>query len=364
MFQRPRVLSLSVLIVCACSAATASGQSADAPPGPPPESSAVPPDQWGQLPALDWVKILLRHEVRLKGCQPWRGGHAFLIRVPTGQTLAVSPWFSLAGGLDLGDPKVPVESWSVSRPGGPAVPVVIRSEVVPNDVCRRLLCMMVKVSDPPPDAAAVLTLAAGPPPIRKWGYFVVPTGTTAANPATEPITVYRAMIVGPDSHHRPGQFCFGIFSKVDPATMHDGVVLDDQGHVLGLQTGYYPESYHAPVIICSAVDVPALVAAAKLPPETPVATPPISTRQRPPTTAPATVVGVPVVGVPVVAASRPSPKRPADDPARSLLRLARMYAASGQYAQARLRFQRVVDDYPSSPAAAEARGDLRSIQDK
>lgn len=280
------------------------------------------------------------------------------MKVPTGQTLAVSEWFT-TGAVDVLDPKGAIRSWYMCPPGSPANRARVGDELVPGDLCRATGGMLQPVLDPPPPGTVqILTPAEGPPPIRKRGYLVVMPDESAPDGGTAPgpVTIYGVQIVGPDSHHRPGVFCIGFFSKADPASFRGGVVLDHQCHVLGLQTNYYPEGCHDGAIVCQAVDVHALLDAAKLPTESPpaAAVPPDGgrpvTADPPPTTAPAG----PAAALPAAI----------DDSAAKALRLARMYEASSQYATARNRLQQLIIRYPNTPAAEQARADLRQIQGK
>ena len=326
----------------------------------PPESSAVPPDEWGQLPHRDWAHILLAGEINLTGGRQLVPPTGFLMRAPTGQVLAVSMWVRNAANVDLADPKGAIQSWTMHPIGDARDRITVGPSVVPADVCQSVQGMMSRVTGAlPPGRVEVLTPASGPPPIRKLGYLLVAgDGRSAKGPEGAP-TVYVAQIVGPDAHNRPGVFCFGFFSKVDPASMHGGVVLDGEGNVLGIQTGYYPESSHGSVVVGSAADIHALLDAAKLPVEadpgaarsSDVAT--ASAGKVPPATAPT-----------ATPAPRPHAAAPTDDPASKALRLARMYESSEQYAPARAKLQQIIERYPNTLAAKQAQADLTQIQGK
>ncbi len=146
-----------------------------------------------------------------------------------------------------------------------------------------------------------------------------------------------------------------------------GVVLDREGRVLGFMTGYYPESTHGSVIVAQAADIHAVLDAAKLPIESApaVTPPPDATRamvDATPTTAP---TAAPPSTRPIVAkAPAASPAAASGDPAAKALRLARMYEAAEQDGPARAKLQQLISQYPNSPAANDAKGDLQRIHGK
>ncbi len=65
-----------------------------------------------------------------------------------------------------------------------------------------------------------------------------------------------------------------------------------------------------------------------------------------------------------VATSRPSAAVSKDDQANRALSLAKSYVSSGSYSLARTKLQKIIDDYPDTKAAEEAKKLLEEIKDK
>ena len=332
----------SVVVVCAvlaCAAAAAVGE-----PPAMPDSSAVPRDQWDQLPKVNWGKVILSERLELDGGRYATGVHAIRFRAPTGQAVVMSPVFRM-DGVDPVDPKGAIRSWTASPLASPTTRLELGSLLIPAELARQVECMLMAVNEPMGRSAGLLTAATAPRPYHVWGYMVVPDEAAA-----DGFTIYRASILGPDSHNRPGIFCVGIFTKVDPKTVQCGAVLDADGHLLGMQIGYYPESVNGSAVTCNVVDLPTLLAAAKLPT---LAPPPNS--DRPAATAAAAAA----------AAAKPAATRPAvADPSATALEVARIYERAALWPKARERLQHVIDAYPNTPAADQARTELHAIEHK
>ena len=277
----------SAVVGCAILACTAAAR-ADGPPARS-DSSAVPRDQWDRLPKVNWDRVVLSERLGLGDDRFATGINGVLFRAPTGQAVVMSPVFHL-DGVDPVDPKGAIRSWTASPLGSPTTRLKLGPPLAPADLARQVGCMLMASDEPIGGSAEVLTAATVPRPYHVRGYMVV-----ADAAAADGFTVYRAYIMGHDYHNSPGIFCIGIKTKADPKTIQCGAVLDGDGHLLGMQLGYYPESVHGSAVQCSVADLPTLLAAAHLPTVTPPADPtppPAAVRPPHPTSAPAGLFGV------------------------------------------------------------------------
>ncbi len=100
-----RFAVLSVVLITVASTGRAQQDSGPPARQAPPKSSAIPRQRWGELGPLKWTEILLAHQIALKDKRTLTGLLGFLMKAPTGQTVAVSTWSPSPGGVDLTDPE-------------------------------------------------------------------------------------------------------------------------------------------------------------------------------------------------------------------------------------------------------------------
>jgi hypothetical protein len=299
-----------------------------------PSATQPAAEPWIAKPQAEWPQILLRNTITLKGFLPWTGTNGFLMRLPSGQVVAVTSPEGLVQGVNLHALKGKL-AWSMHPALHPQNQLNLRELALPADKAESLevvLMTVPQISDWP-----ALVLTPNPAPLLP-GQKLYMLGISDDDPkATHPI--YEGIYGGLD-HHNPAFFGYQYHAHIHPDSITGGPILDEAGHVVGVQETWYPEVTSGDIIEGGGLLISAALAAVKLP------SAPIPT-------------SIASAAVPTTR-SAPNP----EEEAQSALRGVEPYIAAQRYDIARDKLQKLINSYPGTTAAGNAQTQLNQIQDK
>lgn len=317
-------------------------ESATAPSSQP---AATQPASWVAKPFDKWPPMLLRNHFNLKGTLPVDGRCGFLIKLPTGPTVAVTiP--TLVNGLDPSDQAENASAWTM-HPITHAIPqVILRQPAIPASKAHEFHCVLmttVRMGNWPTE---VLIPRVSP---LETGMKVYLVGVQEDEKKTAQ-TVYEGTLLALD-HPTPGLIAFEFQAHVPPDSMAGAPLLDEDGHVIGIKQGWYPESTAGDRIIGQGFQIMPVIETVNIPAEPAVANrgnlsaaPTNSGGDHPPATS----------------------GTPADlqQTADQALRVARLYISAAKYDTARTKLKAIIAAYPDTPAAKEAQAQLTALEGK
>ncbi len=312
-----------------------------APAAPAAQASAA----WSTKPTEAWPQLLLQNSFKATS-NDFDGASGFLVRLPSGQPLAVTARHVFGETLDVPSLEKPSTVWTMAPPARSTARVHLRK--IAWDAERQaggkpLDCVVMTVDEPTRWPAELLTPRQTPPVVGETVYLLgVPYGDKAAQ------RVYKGTVISEDDD----ESMFGYEIDGTPATrgFSGAPVVDANGLVLGIHHGKYDQQPDAGRLTAAAVDINAVMAAVRPPPG--------YTAPRPPTARP-----VPAAS-PQPAAPPHAPTVTTDDSERSAkaaLEMAQNYITANRYDSARTKLQAIIDKYPKTSAAAQARQLLQSL---
>jgi hypothetical protein len=248
--------ALTTLLSCAAANYAIADDSDTAAPATHPAAT-----KWASTPTDHWPLLLLKNQITIRKYLPWTGVTGFLMKLPSGQVVAVTTTHRLVQGIDYSNLKGSVALWVMHRPNGLGSRVQICAVAMPPDKPKQLNC-------------AILTTI----PMYGWPTEVlIPSDT----PAEVGEIVFMADVADTDkqstqhifkgvvkalNHPSPGLIAFQIHADVDPKTFSGGPILDEQGHVVGIGQSWYPEPTRGSDIMVQGMQITTVMATVTLPP--------------------------------------------------------------------------------------------------
>ena len=299
---------------------------------------AVAPPGWAAKPTDQWPQILLENDFK-SATEQFGGASGFLMRLPTGQTVAVTARHVFGDTLDVAGLEKATTVWTMN-PRGKTSPRVRLKHVAwdPAQLAgpKPLDCVVMTTDEPTRWPAEVLTPRQTPPVVGETVYLLgVPYGDKAAQ------HVYKGVVTaGPGVE---SMFAYEIAGPLETKGFSGAPVLDANGLVLGIHHGKYDAQPGGGRISAAALDVTAVLSAARPPASAKVA------------------VGRPAVPATPAAATPAATAADAETTAGQALDLAQNYVVAKRYDTARTKLQALIAKYPGTAAAGKAKQVLKSL---
>jgi hypothetical protein len=305
---------------------------------------------WLDKDPAQWPQILLQNDAHFKDNAVLTGASGFLARLPNGAVIAATATH-VFGDTKPDALESAVSSWAMHPPTLAQKGVTLGKLAITTDAASATDCLLINVAPARPWPVEVLPVRQKPAEIGETVYLIsLPYGGDHSG-ATQ--HVYKGKVIRRD---RDNQFGYSFSPLAATRGFSGAPVIDADGYAIGVHHGKYNDQPGDGTIEAVAND---LVVAAKsataapAPPESkPVAT-----------SAPA---ATPAPAATAAAASPATPPPASDDTAKaaSALNMARNYLSSQRYDLARPKLQKLVETYPNTPAAKEAKAILKDIEGK
>ena len=292
---------------------------------------------WASRPTDQWPQLLWENSFK-SAEEQFDGASAFLMQLPTGQVVGVTARHVFGDTLDVAALEKPKTVYALFPHGKPHGTVRMRKvawdpTAMAGD--KPLDCVMMTADVESHYPAEVLKPRQTPPVVGETVYLLgVPYEDKAAQ------HVYKGVVTSEDGD----ESMFGYEFEGTPETrgFSGAPVIDANGLVLGIHHGKYDQQPDAGHLRAAAVDINAVLAAARPPPGS-AARPAEVSRVKAGTAAP------------------PASPSDAEVAAGHALDMAQNYVVLKRYDLARSKLQAITAKYPGTAAAKKAQQQLASL---